>query len=725
MMNRILKNILPLALILISLVLTASEPDAPFKQPVSVKYRLNENIKGAKFEKVLVDYDDNVFVLSNKGVCRVFDDVLAHDKLYSSLADKKAVDICLQEGTGYVYYLYNNGWLTNAYAGIPYGNIKENRFAKIAVAQNGDVFLAGEKYAAVVSKGKTKEGKMPSGILKAVYVHKSKFYVLSENTLYLLSDNMKFELLHSGDNIQAVTFRENEVVIGTTKGYYGVSLENGKESFALQTKVPVPNIQSLTVNNKGLWAGTQLGAYYREPSGKFRYFVSKRWLGNDNVVDMASDSKGNMYLISKDSLSKIDFVDMTLANKADFLQNKIRQRHMRYGFTTGLLLEKPCDVTSGIAVDSDNDGSWTAFWLGSQALRYDITGEEVARRYVWESFEAYERLHTINQLDGFPSRTFERKGYKFSDVKRWADSPDPAWEWKGHTSADEFVSYLFVSLMMDKFVAQTESEKARVAKFLDEVLMHLINNDYYFVDIDGKPTKWGRWNPDYVNWYPKTIIDRRTRSVELIAGLQMAYRLTGKEIYKTEAYRLINEHGYLDNILIDVNGIKETPGYIHLGADMGSGGWNHVDDHLAFMTYWVLTNYAFPEYKDDYKKAILNHWGLEKAERNSLWNMIVYATTGENDEESVFWHLRDFPLDLIRYSIKNSHRKDLNFREENFRKDLLDTPLSPLERPIHRHNTTHFQVDANSFFDRNLRELCGDEYLLPYWMARYFGVIEE
>lgn len=398
---------------------------------------------------------------------------------------------------------------------------------------------------------------------------------------------------------------------------------------------------------------------------------------------------------------------------------------MRYGFTTALLYEKEYDITSATAVDSDNDGSWTAFWLGSQALRYEITGEEIARRYVWESFEAYERLHSINQLKGFPSRTFERKGYKYSDVNRWADSPDEEWEWKGHTSADEFVSYLFVTFMMDQFIAKTDEEKARVAHFLDQVMMHLVENDYYFVDIDGKPTKWGRWNPDYVNWYPKTIVDRRTRSVELIAGLQMAYKLTGKELYKKEAYRMINNHGYVNNMLTDLNGLKETPGYIHLGADMGSGGWNHVDDHLAFMTYWVLTSYAFPEYLNDYKKAIKNHWDIEKAERNALWNMIAFASAGVNDEESVLWHLREFPMDLIRYSIKNSHRKDLNFREENFRKDLLDTPLSPLERPIHRHNTTGFQVDANSFFDQNLRELCGDEYLLPYWMARYFGVIEE
>ena len=33
-------------------------------------------------------------------------------------------------------------------------------------------------------------------------------------------------------------------------------------------------------------------------------------------------------------------------------------------------------------------------------------------------------------------------------------------------------------------------------------MTHIIENDYYFVDFDGKPTRWGRWNPEYVKWVP-------------------------------------------------------------------------------------------------------------------------------------------------------------------------------------------------------------------------------
>lgn len=721
-MNKLIK--ITLCIIMISFVAKGAEPDSIFLLPVSVKYRLNDELKGAEFKKVVIDYDNNVIVLSNRGVSRVFGDVLAKDNLYTPIADKVPIDICIQEETKYLYYLLGNKWITNAYAGVPYANLPDGKYSKIAVAKNGSVMVAGSNIATLFINGDKRNIKIPKGVLRELVCKNGKFYALISNAIYVLEADSKYNMIHSADNINTIAFGESQILIGTSNGYYGISNTDGTEILPIQTKVPVPDISVLVINKKGLWAGTQKGAFLREPSGKYRYFASMRWLNTDNVIDIASDSNGNPYLLTKSGLNKIEYKRMTLEAKAEFFQNKIRQRHMRFGFTTELHLTRPGDITSAMAVDTDNDGSWTSFWLGSQALRYAVTGEEVALRYAWESFESYERLLSVNELDGFPSRTFERRGYKHSDKKRWRDSPDKEWEWKGHTSSDEFVSYLFVTFMMDKFIVKNESEKRRVSHFFEQVMNHLIDNDYYFVDVDGKPTKWGRWNPDYVNWYPKTIADRRTQSIELIAGFQLAYHLTGKDIYKREAYRMIDEYGYVDNILIDVFGFKETPGYIHEGADMGSGGWNHLDDHLSFMSYWILTSYAFPEFKESYKKAINNHWKAETSERNALWEMVSYATTGIFNEESVFWHLREFPLDLIRYNILNSHRKDLIFREDNFRNEYLSEPLSPLERPIHRHNTNGFRVDAK-WFDQNLRELCGDEYLLPYWMARYLKVIEK
>ena len=216
----------------------------------------------------------------------------------------------------------------------------------------------------------------------------------------------------------------------------------------------------------------------------------------------------------------------------------------------------PGDLSTAEMVDTDNDGLWSSFYLGSEAFRYAVTKDPEAKRYAWECFEAYERLISINQFKGFPSRTFERKGYKVSDPDAWRPSPDSGWEWKGTTSSDEFVGYIFIASVMDQFVAKTAAEKKRVAGFIDKILTHIIDNKYNFIDVDGKPTRWARWNPEYVNWYPKTIGDRKQTSTNIIAGLQLGYKLTGKELYKNEALRLMYKYGYLDNIMTDIRNIK-------------------------------------------------------------------------------------------------------------------------------------------------------------------------
>ena len=92
--------------------------DVPYKMPVSVKYSINPKWADAQLNKIVVDGDRNVYVLTDKGVYRDFPgDVISKDLLYSSLADKIPTDICIQEATGYLYYLYPDRFLTNAHAG--------------------------------------------------------------------------------------------------------------------------------------------------------------------------------------------------------------------------------------------------------------------------------------------------------------------------------------------------------------------------------------------------------------------------------------------------------------------------------------------------------------------------------------------------------------------------------------------------------------------------------
>ncbi|MEM9830501.1 MAG: hypothetical protein AAF944_07670 [Bacteroidota bacterium] len=710
-----------LALLLLSFPVLgqAPDPDTSFIQPISVKYPLPDGAKDIHLKKVVANYDDIIYVLSDSGLYRVLDGQLVPDISYRPLADKIPVDISMQEETGYLYYLYEDQFLTNARAGKPYAYLPENEYHQLAVNRAGDVLIAGKQQSAIHKNGDWIKLNELDNEIKFIQCYDGQFYALTISGVYQLVDT-NWRLFHADEEANCMAFRDNELLIGTDNGYYGISLADSTETTPLTSRVPIPEINALLASSNGLWAATSQGAW-RKTGDSFRYFASQRWLDQDEVIDIAVDSEGNAYLLTVSGLNKVDFQPITLAEKAQYFEKKIRQRHIRYGFIAEMRLSKSGDITTAEMIDTDNDGLWSAFYLGSQAYRYAVTKEPKARRNAWEAFEAYERLLSINPLDGFPSRTFERKDYKVADLDRWRPSPDSAWEWKGHTSSDEFVAYIYVASLMDEFLAENADEKQRVADFIDAIVTHVVDNNYYFVDIDGEPTLWGRWNPEYINWYPPTIRDRRLGSLTLIAGLQLAYDLTRKERFKEEAYRMMKEHGYLENILIDMNTIAPTPGYIHEGHDMGSGGWNHSDDEMAFLTYWVIHRHAFSdELQQKYEQAIRNHWEIEQPEKNPVWNLITSATEGSFDREATLWFLRDYPLDLIRYNTKNSHRQDLTYLDPNFRKQETTELLPAAERRIIRYNANPFQLDGGQ---GGLRELTGAEYLLPYWMARYLEVI--
>ncbi len=705
---------------LFSMNLIGQVIDVPFKQATSVKYTLSNDLEGAELKKVVVDYNDIVYVLTDKGLYRdYYENEISKDLFYRLLATKKPVDITVQESTGYLYYLYADEFLTNAHAGTIYEYFPKDAYQRILVNADDQALLLGDKKATLYQRTeKISEHKLPKGTLVEAYVYNKQFYYLTADAIYKL-EGEKWQKIHEGNNLTAITFKPNEIFVGTSNGYYSIDIYNGEKILDIDSKLPVPAITDIKLVGTELWFASDNGAFLKE-SDRFRYFAGGRWLNENNVTDIATDSKGDIYFLTPTGLNKVKYLTQTLADKTEKIQDDIRKYHMRFGWVNEIRYKVPGDLKSANSADNDNDGLWTSLYLGSQVFRYATTGEAIAKRYVWESFESFERLLTVNPLKGFPARTFERRGIlEYGDA--WRPSQEEEWDWKGTTSTDEYIAYLFIASIMDEFIVETTEEKARVVNFIDAIMTHIIENNYYFVDVDGKPTRWGRWNPEYVNWYPLYVSDRKLNSAHLIAGLQLAYDLTGKEIYKTEAFKMMDEHGYLENILAPMSEMRKTLDYVHMGDVMGDA-WNHSDDEMSFITYWVLYHHAFnDDLKQKYVGVIREHWEMERPEKDGLWEMLTYGTSGDIDLESTLFFLREFNTDLDRYSTKNSQRKDLELLPENYRGQTTKKLLYPGEREMHRHNTNPFTLDQGG--SRRSR-LAGDEYLLPYWMARYFKVIE-
>ncbi|NOY59503.1 MAG: hypothetical protein GXO75_11340 [Calditrichaeota bacterium] len=244
-----------------------------------------------------------------------------------------------------------------------------------------------------------------------------------------------------------------------------------------------------------------------------------------------------------------------------------------------------------------------------------------------------------------------------------------------------------------------------------------MNNNLYLIDWDGKPTRWGRWNPEYVNSFPIQVGDRKLNSQLILSFLQIAYHFTGKEIYKTKAFELIDKYGYFKNAVRPLSVIGEVKG------NFLTDGWNHSDDEMYFLNYFGLSKYAFTEkMRKKYNQAIKDHWQHERPEKKALYNFIYATLTGADafDLDESIWTLQNFPMDLIGWTVRNSMRKDIEKIKPNFRGQTIKDVLPPDERPLHLHNSNEFTLDGG---EGGRREYPGYIYLLPYWLGRYTGII--
>ncbi len=701
------------------LAIAGPVPDVPFAQDVSVRITLNAELEGAALRKLIFNRDGIVYVLTDRGVARLFDNMLALDHSFRPLAGLRPRDLALRSGEA--MYLYEDRFLANGWAGKVQAQLPAGRFEKFAVAEDGAALLLGGTNLAVQREGNLLSLPLPSSVSDAKpYAWHNDFFLASGRQVYRLRGE-HWDLVHEGEDITALAFRNDELIIGTAHGFYGINLTNGRETIARQIRLPVTHITGLAPAADGIWAGTPRGVFHWQTNGEVRYYASRRWLADDVVRDLALDREGNVFVLTQTGLSQIEFRRMTLAEKAAHYERKIRQRHIRYGLCAELRLQRPGEISSAEMIDTDNDGSWSSYYMASQALRFAATGDPQAHANAWETFEALERLEAINGLSGFPSRTFERRGFKFSDPDRWRPAPDADWEWKATTSSDEFTDHTFGYAVLWECAATTPSEKQRIAALYDKIIGHIVRNNWFLIDWDGKPTLWARWHPDYVNWFPPTIVDRKLNSVEIIAGLQFAYKITGKELYREKALALLYQQGYLSNIVSSMKLIAPTKGFIHQGNDMGDE-WNHSDDQLAFDTYWVLYRFAFNDtLRRQYGAVVRDHFELEKSERIPIWNFVTALTGARDfDLEGALWTLRRFPLDLISWTVQNSHREDITKLPPNFRGQEMVELLPPGERRMSRWNTHPFILDGG---DGGQIEYAGDEFLLPYWMGRYLKLI--
>jgi hypothetical protein len=463
-----------------------------------------------------------------------------------------------------------------------------------------------------------------------------------------------------------------------------------------------------------IWVGTKRGLIIinfmtRDVRG---YLAGRRWLPDDHVTGIGVEKlKGNVIWVeTPKGFSRIEYKQMTLAEKSKAFVERIRARHVRHGLTASSHLRTPGDLSTNQMVSSDNDGLWTQMYIAAEAFRYAVTKEADARANARQGFEAMLRLEEITGIPGFPARSFIKIG---EDVQpqdgEWHTTPDGQWRWKGDTSSDEIVGHYFGYAVYHDLVAD-EAEKQKIRAVVSRITDHILNHNYQLIDVDGKRTRWGWWAPEDIWSDPD---ETGLRALHMLSHLRVAHHITGAQRYLDAYHELINKHRYH---LLMRNQKINYPGHV-----------NHSDDELAFLSYYPLLQYEKdPKLREVYLQSLDRAWQVERPERNPLWNFIYAAGSGAKDfdREEALRTLREIPMDLISWAVTNSHRPDvpMDTLADRFGRKQALIVLPYDELPVMKWNGNPYRVDGGN---GGRSEDDGAFFLLPYWMGRYHKLIGE
>lgn len=529
--------------------------------------------------------------------------------------------------------------------------------------------------------------------------------------------------------------------------------------------LPYNDFTTMTAGENGtVWFGTRMGAI-RYDGKNWEYREGRGWLPSDDVRSIAVNANGDGWFATAEGVGVIERRSETLAAKAKFFEDEIDKQHRRtpYGYITFANLKNPGDASKWTLSDTDNDGLWTSMYGAGECFAYAATKDPLAKKRAREAFEALRFLRLVTQggqhpaPPGFIARAIrptsgpdpnlsdsparDERNHSTNDAlwkvitPRWPVSADGKWYWKSDVSSDELDGHFFFYALYYDLVADTEAERSRVREQVAAVAGHLLDHDFKMVDHDGKPTRWGIFDPEHLNDSSNWYEDRGINSLSILTYMKVAAHITGDPRFAAAARNLIQQHAYAANILIPK-------------SDLGPGSGNESDDEMIYMNYYNLIRYETdPGLRQIYARGLYKQWQWQQQELNPLFDFIYAASCTGQIAEDAFgkanlsprnggWleesvdSLERLPLDRIDWRLTNSKRIDIIRLPDYIQLDRggsvpagyrVNGKVLPIdERWVGYWNTDPWELDEGG----NGKTLPDSEvFLLPYYMGLYQNYI--
>lgn len=668
---------------------------------------------------------------------------------------------------------------------------KINAKASRLFAKNGKLYAAVDNSLAQVKKGKVKKiADFDAPVVDISVALDGSLWLITETTLYLMQDDEFVSIVGLPEETVCLAALDNKSKYGETV-YIGSAVEGlmsmkGKRRHWAELLPDIcgslsKKINCIAIDALGhLWVGSDEGLniydgrnywfngndFYSVPDGSFndmffaddgkKYFATNTgvitliegkisyfsygvWLMHPTVTKLAVSENGTIAAVTPRGISLITSKMMTLEEKAKHFDEMSDKYYVRNeGYHVSRKLRKYGDLDSGWLPNSDNDGLFTGLYCASQCFRYAVTGDEKAKSNAKRAVEAMIKLTEVTGRPGFTARATRyshEENYGTGVREEWhACENIPDCEWLGETSSDEMTGHYYAYGIYFDLVAD-EDEKKKIAKVVKTITDHIIDHNFHLTDVDGIPTTWANWEPDLLNNDDRWYYERGTNSLEMLSFLKTTYHVTGDEKYNKVFDMLIKKHHYAMNCMQ----YKCEDGHVA-----------HIDDQLDFTNIYPLLVYTEDEaQKEIFKMGLTHHFDYEKVERSPWFNITYGALTNNNcDIENAAKSLAEINLNLIRFPIYNSHRKDIVWDTEQEAMGIPAQLKYPLEYsarvPVHYDGNQFICdsgceefVEVNSKVVNRTATLPGAHgangmtasmpyiYLLPYWMGRYYGLLAD
>ena len=440
---------------------------------------------------------------------------------------------------------------------------------------------------------------------------------------------------------------------------------------------------------------------------------------------------------------------------------------------------------------SENNGLWTSLYVASQAFRYaatkdaqvlaqlkrtlngtyqqlQITGKSglyardfrdpgLPQQYCIEAEEPhasatednlkYERyvpptkqmvgnsfvkIDTDGCFKTWDKTLNDGKGGWQKDTAHCTDKRFAGFCWQRNASKDEYAGHMFAAGIVAKLVDDPEVH-AMAVDILGQVGRHLVANNFWINDYDGRSTRYGSSNAMSLDEMPGS------NAIQALAWIKEAAVATGDPAlaatYNDCLLQLSGPLKCIDQPFEKPHDYRQHLDSMGLAKGCGS---NYDTISIATLNYFNLVWYEQdPSLRVTYREKFRANTKGPDSEGRDLWNeadpfknfiLVSSMERGLYDQTEVLKLVKDAVCTLRRFPTDNISRAKDSMGYAAWCESSRHGSLTAQPVPIEERCNSVFEW----WGDPNERESCGENlksaeppagFLLPYWMGRYFGYI--